>query len=265
MPRRPLSVASENWEHALLLVGYDDLNTICTQKYGKSGCWILKNSWGVFSGFSHDVWHDYGYAYIPYSGFKYSDIKNGAYYVIPSDYALHADFEMMDGLAAGDLDGDGISEIVHADRGDLLQIFNRGGLQSSEQMDFEEGDRIAVGDVDGDGRMDVIHADRGNEVIIHFRPPVGVVSSFYLDFEEGDDIAAGDVNGDGMDEIVHADRGDWVRVYSMHGVLLGKMRFNFEFGDGFAVADFNGDGKDDIIHGDRGDSFHIVKGERWFE
>lgn len=351
----PLSVASENWEHALLLVGYDDLSTICTQKYGKSGCWILKNSWGVFSGFSHDVWHEYGYAYIPYSGFKYSDIKNGAYYVIPSDYTLHADFEMMDGLAAGDLDGDGMAEIVHADRGDLLQIFNIGGLQSSEQMDFEEGDRIATGDVDGDGSMDVIHADRGDEVSIHFQPPVGVVSSFYLDFEEGDDIAAGDVNGDGVDEIVHADRGDlirvlgasgnqiasfqlnfeegdriavgdvngdgkdeivhgdrgdwvrvydmygtklsefqldfeqgdalqcgdlngdgvdeivhgdrddWVRVYNMHGALLGEMRFNFEFGDGFAVADFNGDGKDDIIHGDRGDSFHVVKGERWFE
>jgi hypothetical protein len=60
----PLSVASMNWQHAIVLVGYDDN----TQK------WIIRNSWG--SG-----WGDGGYGYIPYSGHPYSDLKNYVYYV----------------------------------------------------------------------------------------------------------------------------------------------------------------------------------------
>jgi len=60
----PLSIASMNWRHAIVLVGYDDTK----QR------WIIRNSWG--SG-----WGDSGYGYIPYSGHQYSDLKNYVYYI----------------------------------------------------------------------------------------------------------------------------------------------------------------------------------------
>ncbi|RLA94130.1 MAG: hypothetical protein DRG69_05830 [Deltaproteobacteria bacterium] len=62
----PLSVVSMNWRHAIVLVGYDDdLN---------GGSWIIRNSWGTNYG-------NNGYGTIPYTGHKFSDIKNYVYYI----------------------------------------------------------------------------------------------------------------------------------------------------------------------------------------
>jgi len=52
--------------HAVELVGFDDCSQICNDKFGTWGCWIIKNSWGVFSGFANGIWHLNGYGYIPY-------------------------------------------------------------------------------------------------------------------------------------------------------------------------------------------------------
>jgi hypothetical protein len=60
----PLSVASMNWMHAIVLIGYDD----------ERGVWIIRNSWG-------SNWGDRGYGYIPYAGHPYSDLVNYVYYV----------------------------------------------------------------------------------------------------------------------------------------------------------------------------------------
>lgn len=82
-----LSVASMNWGHAITLVGYNDSSSVCQNKYGEDECWIIKNSWGIRSGWwihpitGVQVWHENGYAYIPYSGHPYSDLKNYIYYV----------------------------------------------------------------------------------------------------------------------------------------------------------------------------------------
>jgi len=77
----PLSVASMNWRHAVVLVGYDDQNTLCEDKYNESGCWIIKNSWGVFTGWEsrERVWHVDGYGYIPYRKHLYSDLTQYVY------------------------------------------------------------------------------------------------------------------------------------------------------------------------------------------
>ena len=79
----PLSVTSMNWRHAIVLVAYDDDCSVCRSKYGEDGCWIIRNSWGLRTGWSwpYEVWHENGYAYIPYSGHEYSDIRNSVYYV----------------------------------------------------------------------------------------------------------------------------------------------------------------------------------------
>jgi C1A family cysteine protease len=58
----PLSVTSNNWAHAILLVGWDNNG------------WIIKNSWGT-------GWGNNGYGNIPFTGDEHSDIKDNAYYV----------------------------------------------------------------------------------------------------------------------------------------------------------------------------------------
>lgn len=80
----PLSVASMNWRHALVLVGYDDDSNVCRNRYGENGCWILKNSWGVSTGWWNAtdgtrVWGEFGFAFIPYSGHRYSDVIDYVY------------------------------------------------------------------------------------------------------------------------------------------------------------------------------------------
>ena len=78
----PLSVGSESWEHAVVVVGYDD--NVALPPYSP-GCWIIRNSHGI--GYGNDLdgdglKDDPGYGLIPYSGYSHSDIKNYAHYVI---------------------------------------------------------------------------------------------------------------------------------------------------------------------------------------
>jgi len=79
----PLVVATP-WPpgaHAMVLVGYDDNSDICKSKYSYPGCWIIRNSWGIKSGWLYGVWHESGYGYIPYSGIIQSNLRNYVLYV----------------------------------------------------------------------------------------------------------------------------------------------------------------------------------------
>jgi subtilase family serine protease/C1A family cysteine protease len=86
----PLSVGSENWEHAIVVVGYDDSLSYPVYRDGElvgvygPGCWIIRNSWGAFWGDDLDndgIVDDPGYGLIPYSGHSHSDIKKYVHYV----------------------------------------------------------------------------------------------------------------------------------------------------------------------------------------
>jgi C1A family cysteine protease len=255
----PLSAGSSKWEHAVVIVGYDDNSPICSQKYGKSGCWIIRNSWGVYNGWwKNKVWHVNGYAYIPYSGHSYSDLKNKVYYAIPADYALHVEFEEGEGLAAGDIDGDGKDEIILGDRSDYIWFYSLSDSPSSVSLDFEKWEEVAAGDLNGDGVDEIVHADRDDKFEVYsMAGGFKWLKKFNVDFEAGDDMEVGDVNGDGKDEIIHADRGDWIRIYDMNGEKLEEFKLDFEDEDRICVGDVNGDGKDEIVHGDTSDWIRI--------
>ncbi len=76
----PVSVASENWDHAVVIVGWEAAGGPCMANYGVNGCWIIKNSHGVYTGFGNfkkgSVYHEDGFAYVPYSGHAFSDVIN---------------------------------------------------------------------------------------------------------------------------------------------------------------------------------------------
>jgi predicted acyltransferase (DUF342 family) len=132
-------------------------------------------------------------------------------------------YEDKDGFAAGDLDGDGMVEIVHGRRGDdEIYIYDYLGNKASFEVDdFETGDRLAAGDVNGDGKAEIIHADKGDVVHI-FAGDGTTLKSVALDFETGDRITAGDVSGDGSSDLIHSDRSNWINIldFEMHGKLL---------------------------------------------
>jgi Tol biopolymer transport system component len=134
-------------------------------------------------------------------------------------------------VAAGDVDGDGIPEIVTAagagSAGPLVRIYKLGppvpilGTPVTLATLFTEffvydpaftgGISVAVGDVTGDGIAEVITGGgpgAGSHVRIHQIGPAGAVTellSFYVDspvFPGGVTVAAGDVDGDGKAELI---------------------------------------------------------------
>ncbi len=279
----PVAAVSSNWYHAVVIVGYDDNNLICMQRYGTWGCWIVRNSWGLFNNWwmcsdkecknGTTVYHESGYAYIPYEGHNYSDLRNYVYYIVPAEYAIHLDFKEGDGLTAGDVDKDGRAEIVHGSVKKSISIYDIehgvdafistppvSKLLAGYIFPFSKWEELAVGDVDGDGKAEIIHAsDKENKVYIYTFNGVDIkpLASFNLDFQAGDDLEAGDVNGDGKAEIVHADRGDWIRIYNLTHGKIGEFHIDFEDEDRICVGDVNGDGRDEIVHGDQGNWIRI--------
>lgn len=177
---------------------------------------------------------------------------------LPTGGGFKREFENGDGLAVGDVNGDGKDEIVHASRDDWIQIFDMDGNPlAGFRLDFQNGDGLAVGNVNAGITDEIIQGDRDDR--IRFLDMNGnLLGSFELNFDDGDRLAAGDVDGDGVDEIVHGDRSDKIRILKMDGSRLSVYDLDFQDGDGLAVGDVNGDGVDEIIHGDRGNKIRVL-------
>ncbi len=129
------------------------------------------------------------------------------------------------GLATGDLDGDGKSEIVTANYNDntVSVLYNNTGGQIngssfSTRINFAVGTNpyaVAIGDVDGDGKPDLVVANYGASTVSVLRNMTagGGISpgSFApkVDFSVGNftypiAVAIGDIDGDGKPEVLAA-------------------------------------------------------------
>ncbi len=181
-------------------------------------------------------------------------------------------------VAAGDLTGDGIPEVLTGS--------GAGGLATIRIVDvsnpnfppnllatvfpfanFFGGIHVASGDVNGDGRADLIvsaGAGGGSRVRVYNGMTVvanpnnsSVIADFfaYGGFFGGVFVAAGDVNGDGKDEIITGPGpggGPHVKVFNQSGQLLSQLfaySVNFTGGVRVGAVDANGDGFADIITG----------------
>ncbi len=146
-------------------------------------------------------------------------------------------------LAAGDIDGDGVADlIISPDEGGgpRVRVFRSGNFDrviadffGIEDPDFRGGARIATGDVNADGRIDLIVAAGfgGGPRVAGFDgrslmsgTPTKVFADFFA-FEDtlrnGAFVGLGDLNGDGRDDLITgAGPGGGPRVIAFNGANL---------------------------------------------
>jgi hypothetical protein len=174
-------------------------------------------------------------------------------------------------VAAGDLDGDGLAEIVTgADAGGGPHVRVFGGHDGSVLNEFfayhpafTGGVRVAIGDVNGDGAAEIITAPGpgGGPHVRVFTlagvPLAGGAASFFAyasGFTGGVYVAAADVDDDGRADIITgagATGGPHVRIFSgLDGrEVYGAYAYPADFTGGVrvAAADVNGDGLPEFV------------------
>lgn len=171
-------------------------------------------------------------------------------------------------LAAGDLDGDGDTDLAVANReGDTVQIFLQGtpGRLSPGQVvggaAVSDGPYdVALADIDGDGDLDVVSANYQSPNLTIFRQtsagqfdPNPIVLS-HASLQVPECVAVGDVDGDGDTDIVSAcSQGAspfHVAVFFQTSPAAFSPVFLTMAGTGapdVALGDLNGDGALDIV------------------
>jgi hypothetical protein len=171
-------------------------------------------------------------------------------------------------IATGDLDGDGLEEIVTgpgpgAGYPSQIRTFRHDGTPLTQFIAYPTagfGANVAVGDVDGDGRDEIVTApgpDISHASLVRvFRQDGTLISEFiaYPTAGFGAVVAAGDVDGDGRDEIVTApgpniSHTSLIRVFHQDGTLISQFIAypTAGFGANVAAGDVDGDGRDEIV------------------
>jgi hypothetical protein len=172
----------------------------------------------------------------------------------------------------GDVNGDGLTDIVTFTRGSAGDVFvalstgSGFGPGVKWQDNFVYGtERPAVGDFDGDGRDDIAAFTGGGaaDVFVSLSDGVAFVQEGWVwhnNFAVGDELAgAGDVNGDGRDDVVTFTRGTAGDVFVSLSDGGRFVQNAWKWHDFFAInaeapglADVNGDGLTDLLAFTRG-------------
>ncbi len=166
-------------------------------------------------------------------------------------------------VAAGDLDGDGRSEIVVGGTPTywpLIRIFSADGKQLSElPSPLYNGRSLAVGDLDGNGKAEIVTSPApGYDSSVTVFDASGTTGAWFqaygYSFINGVRVAAGDVDGDGTLEYVTGQGpggGSELLVLDAEG---NELRELYPFGESWqglyvAAGDVDGDAKADIVAG----------------
>jgi len=165
----------------------------------------------------------------------------------------------------GDLDGDGLNDIVVVNTDGSLQLFfNLGGasferVSLGAQWPAANTLDVAIGDLNGDGRNDIAVAFSTStgavSVLLNqgaraFSAPVNYATCSY-----SSGVAIGDMDRDGDNDLADVSQCDSSSVLLNNG--HGGFTLGGSYGSGFdsrsvTLADFNGDGFKDIAYVNKG-------------
>jgi hypothetical protein len=166
-------------------------------------------------------------------------------------------------LAAADLDGDHLPDVVSASFDDgAVSIFlnnaaSPGTFNAPLVLSSPGASQVAVADVNGDGLLDIISADFNVSLFVQTSP--GTFSYPIALYSGGANwVAAGDLNGDGIPDLALTD-GTGVKVmthvgatsstsYAAATVVYNDTGPPGSWGNNLiAIADVNGDGLNDLV------------------
>lgn len=162
-------------------------------------------------------------------------------------------------VAIGDLNGDGIPDLVSADsyQGSLSVRLGNGDGSLQERTTLASGGltrSVVITDLNGDGRSDIVFANANDDQLgVYLGYGDGTFQAAAL-YEAGDtpwEVKVGDFNNDGITDIVSSDYNSYVvSVFIGNGDGTFKKRTSFANGQdstSVSVGDINGDGKLDIV------------------